>query len=245
MAKAAAAKTATPKPKKRSLAANRRARRARANPAPSGARANPPVTSDITHVILPGFAAYAATRVLARIVYSMVQSRWPSLGKHAAAVSGITAFGATWFFAHKIKQLAPFHDGILVGSGVAALHGMATCYLPEKYSWLLTDCKPEDVTPIDAATSPDPAAAPPPGSIDAAAGDEYSYLEGQLEQAEARPSRSSRTIRAPRSRAGKPVAHAMGMAGGSEPGVALDPDLTSELDPGESVDDLYSGAFEN
>lgn len=232
MAKAAAAKNGPPAPKKRrSLAAGRRARRARANPAPSGGgvRANPPAVDDLTHVILPGFAAYAATRVLARIVYSMVQSRWPSLGKHAAAISGAAAFGTSWFFAHKIKALAPFHDGILVGSGVAALHGIATCYLPEKYSWLLTDCKPEDVTPIADPGIIDPSQLNQGAQPAASAGDEYSYLEEQAEQK--RPRRRTR-------------GQAAAAAPEPEPEVSLDPDLAKELG-GESLDDLYSGAFEN
>lgn len=228
MAKAKAAKTAPDKPKKH-LAANRRRRRARANPAPSGggSRANPPIGADITHVLLPGFGAYAATRILARIVYSIVQSRWPSLGKHAAALSGAAAFGTTWFFAHKIKALAPYHDGIVMGSGIAALHGAATCYLPEKYSWLLTDCKPEDVTPVDAPVDPaqvDAGAQAPAAS----AGDEYSYLEEQAEQ------------RRPRARSRGRAAAAQA----PEPEVQLDPDLTNELG-GENLADLYTGAFEN
>jgi hypothetical protein len=194
------------------------------------------------HVLLPGFGAYAATRVIQRIVYSLVQKRWPKLGKHAHALAGVAGFGGVWFFAHKVKRLAAYHDGIVMGSGVAALHGVASCYLPAKYSWLLADCRPEDVAAAKPATQLLPAPAP---QVLPAGDDEYSYLEGQLDAMENSGSNRARTISAPRS-SSRPVASAMRVAAqNSSPSAELDPDLTDALEPGEDVDDLYSGAFEN
>jgi hypothetical protein len=224
-------------PKRRGLAANRRRRRARAVAAPRAPRANPPVGHDITHVLLPGFAAYAGTRVLQRIVYSIVQKRFPRFGKHAHAATGLAAFGAAWFGAHRIGKLASYHDGVLVGTGVAALHGVAQAYLPAKYNWLLADCKPSDVIPTPVPMPPQNTGIVPPGLQ----GDEYSYLEDMLE--EGQPARAMPPPKATRT----PVANAMKMATGhqSTAGITLDPDLLDELDAGEDVDDLYSGAFEN
>lgn len=235
------------KPKK-SHAARRRARRTtvtrvtketretRSNPA-----ANPPVVADLTQVLLPGFGAFAATKVVQRIVFSLVQRRFPKLGRHAHALSGVAAFAAVWLFAHKIKGLRKYHDGIVMGSGVAALHGVASCYLPKKYNWLLADCRPEDVRPTANGNGvPQVAAAPT-----AAEGDEFSYLESQLEEMEAGGARGARTVRGPRGNT-RPIGSAMNLAtAGQNDGAAVDPDLADYLEPGEDVDDLYSGAFAN
>jgi len=225
------ASSTTPKKKSGGLAAIRRRRRLRANPAPertSRARANPPLGSDITSVLLPGFGAYALTRVLQRIVYTVVQKRWPKLGKHAHAAAGVAAFGGVWFFAHRIAAVAKYHDGIVMGSGVAALHGIAQCYLPKKYSWLLADCKSSDVLSLpatDDATTSSSAKANSPAVGD----DEYSYLERQLDAM----SGDARVRTMPGARG----ANAMTTDGG-----ALDPALTEELGD-EDIDDLYTGAF--
>lgn len=226
-------------PTKRNLAANRRRRKARKNPE-GGSRAlaaNPPIAADFTHVLLPGFAAYAATRVLSRIVYSIVQKRWPKLGKHAAAAAGAAGFGAVWLFAHKVKKIAAYHDGVVMGAGVAALHGVAQCYLPAKYSWLLADCKPSDVAP---AVTTNGGAQLPASSAPAVAGDEYSYLEAQLDAMEGGGDRRTRIARPPKAHR-TPVADAMAFS--TNGGGDLDPDLAGELENDEDVDDLYSGSF--
>lgn len=208
-------------------------------------RTNPagaPRVSDLTQVILPGFAAFSVTKVLQRIVYSVVQKRWPKLGKHAHALSGVLAFGGLWYFAHKVKALANYHDGILIGSGIAAGHGIAQCYLPQKYNWLLADCKPGDVKPIappaDSGTNQIAEASPTEG-------DEYSYLEAQLEEMERGTSKRERVVRGPRGN-GRPVAAGMhqATAGQDNSNTLLDPDLVEELG-NEAVDDLYTGAFAN
>ena len=233
---------------KKSFAQSERRRRARARARsgkprsnPAAMVANPPMAADLMQVLLPGFGAYAATRVIARVVFSLVQKRFPKLGKHAHALAGAAAFGGTWFFAHKIKRLAKYHDGIVMGSGVAALHGIASCYLPTKYAWLLADCRPEDVkSPIKTVALP-AASSPAPTS----GGDEYSYLESQLDAMEGSGSNRPRTVAAPKPSA-RPVANALKMAtGDGDDGLDLDPDLADALEPGEDVDDLYSGAFEN
>lgn len=247
-------------PKKKateSLAQNRKKRRARRNPAAEPvarreARANPPVLSDLTHVVLPGFAGYAASRVVQRISFTMVGRRWPRLAKHAHAAAGLLSFGAAWLLAHRWSKLAKYHDGILVGTGVAALHGIAQAYLPQKYNWLLADCKPSDI----AATSSGPslearqvamqnsrAGAPPlVGKPMSSAGDEFGYLDDELEAAASMPFQTVSPPKAVRT----PVAAAMKVAEGNDndPTSTFDADLADLLEQGESVDDLYSGSFE-
>ena len=221
---------------KTGLAANRRRRRARRVARSSSPRPNPPLTVDFTNVILPGFASYAGTRVIQRIVYNLVQSRWPAWGKHAAAVSGAAAFGAAWFGAHKLPKIGQYHDGIVLGSAMAAFQGAIRAWVPAKYAWLLSDCQPTDVQPVLPANGQTASATP---TTTPAAGDEYDYLEDAL--TEAQTSKRVRTVAPPKS-GKKPVASAMAVAddGGGE----MDPDLASELIGGESVDDLYSGPFE-
>lgn len=211
-------------------------RETRSNP---GRRANPPVLDDFTHVLVPGFLAYAGTRILQRIVYSIVQRRWPKLGKHAHALSGVAAAAGVWIIGHRIKALAKYHDGVVLGSGIAAGHGLAVCYLPKKYNWLLADCKPSDVKPANG----EQIAAAQQAQLAPADGDEYSYLEAQLDEVERGGSKAARTIPAPRGST-RPIGKAMAMAtAGQNDGADLDPDLMDALEPGEDVDSFYTGAF--
>lgn len=222
----------TAKPKRR-IAAYKRKRAARANPAP---RANPAFASDVTHLILPGFAAYGGVRVLQRIVYQIVQKRWPKWGKWAHAATGLGAAGALWGFAHRIKALAGYHDAIVMGSSVAAVQGVANAILPVKYNWLLSDCRPEDVKSVAPAQ---PQIAQMQTEAPSADNDEYSYLEEQLGALSGGPARS---VAAPR-RTGKPVSTNLNLATQGQAPAVTDPDLMSELGD-EDLDDLYSGAFE-
>lgn len=224
------------------LASNRKRRKARKVTTTTTSRtvrtvrANPPLVADFTNVLLPGFAAYAATRTLARMVFAIVQKRWPKLGKHAHAASGLLAFGGVWLLGHKVDKLAKYHDGIVMGSGVAALHGVAQAYLPAKYRWLLADPRPEDVRP---ARMPAPAEAP---ELESATGDdEFSYLEAQLSDLE-RTGKRKGTISAGRP-ARSPVQGTLDAAAAAvgDQGV-LDLDLTDALG-GEDIDDLYGGSF--
>jgi hypothetical protein len=230
------AKQANPEgtPKKRgALARRRRARKVSAAP-----RSNPPPLVDFTHVILPGFMSYAGTRVVQRVTYNFIQSRWPQFGKHAAAASGIAAFGAAYFFAHKLPKVGQYHDGIVLGSAMAAFQGAARAWLPEKYAWLLSDSQPTDVQQLPSGNGTS-TSIPVTTTPAVTAGDEYDYLESALE--EAQTSKRVRTVSPPK-KVGKPVAQAM--AAVPTDGGELDPDLSEELGGAEDVDDLYSGTFE-
>ena len=237
-----------------SLAANRKKRQARRNPAAAPverrvARANPPMLSDLTQVILPGFGAYAASRVLQRMAFTIVGRRWPKLAKHTHAATGLLSFGAAWLLAHRWERLAKYHDGILVGTGVAALHGVAQAYLPQKYNWLLADCRPSELVPAapslqarQEALRDSKVAAIVGTSVASTAGDEFAYLDDELDAIANQPFQTVAPPRAVRT----PVASAMKVADGNDAGSAdkFDADLADLLEPGEGVDDLYSGAFE-
>lgn len=210
-----------------SLAHNRKKRRARKNPSPaSSATANPPIAADIVHVILPGFAAYAATRVLSRVVFAIVAKRWPKLGKHAAVLAGLASFGSMWFFAHKVKMLAKYHDSILMGSGIAAGQGVVATYLPVKYSWLLTDPRAEDLAPVapKMVAQPHVSDLSPSGVVD-----EYTAMEIAAE-------RKLNRVRPSSASAEPPII-------ADNESVELAPDLQGVLEQGETADDLFTGGF--
>jgi len=95
--------------------------------------------TDLKDFIAPGFAAYAGTKLLTRLAYKIVQSKFPKLGKHGAAASGLSAFLVIWYFGHKIKKLEKYHDGVVVGSAIAALQLIARTYLPDQYNWIISD----------------------------------------------------------------------------------------------------------
>jgi hypothetical protein len=220
------------------LAANRRRRRARRNPGELSVarvpRSNPGIVADFTHVLLPGFGAYAVTRLFQRIVWNLVGKRWPGLAKHAHALSGAAAFGGVWYFGHKVKFLAPYHDAIVMGSGIAAIQGIGQDYIPPRYAWILNDCNAATESPsapqLTTSATPAPNAATPAQTAD----DEYAFLEADLQQlVSKKPS-------------AKPVAKAMNAAAGKpSKDVELDADLIAELTNGEGVDDLYTGSFSN
>lgn len=223
--------------KKKGLAANKRRRKAR-NPSTS-LTPNPPVGQDITHVLLPGFGAYAVTRFLSRVVYSMVQKRSPKFGKHAGALAAMAGFGSAWFFAHKIKKIQPYHDGIIIGSGIAALQTLVRTYTP-KYGWIVSDYKPGDVDEPKQIAAADKAAqiaklsTQLEGNDSKAGWDEYSHLEAQLDAMEGSPAARAPSVS---SLVGKP------MAGDDDEDADYDPDLMSVLDDDENMDDLYGGSF--
>jgi hypothetical protein len=164
------------------------------------------------------------------MIYSMVQRRWPKFGKHAAALGAVGAFGGSWFLAHRIKKLAPYHDAIVVGSGIAALQTIVRTYVP-KYGWIVSDYKPEDLSqakqPAQLATRA--------AEVEAAAGefegDEYSYLEAELEAVEATapPSQTA-------------AAYATADADDNE---ITEEDLAAVLGDDEDSGDLYQGSFAN
>lgn len=245
--------TPAPKPKSKSTHAQRRKARRKSGKVKitkvtketRETRSNPSALAwrDIGEVVIPAAVGYAGTRVLQRVVYNLVQKRWPKYGKFAHALSGALAFGGVVMFGHKVKKLEDYQDGVAIGAGIAAIHSAASAFLPRKYSWLLADCRPEDVAPI--AKPGTPGGADPATTQIAQAGDEYSYLEEQLTEIERGGSKATRTVPAPRS-SRNPVAQAMAMAtAGQNDGAAVDPDLDEMLGEGENVDDLYTGAFAN
>lgn len=120
-----------------------KSKRKRANPARDiDLRSNPPLGVDIVEYIGPGFAAFAATRLLTRIAAVQIAKRYPRWGRHAGAIASVGAFGAAWFGAHRVKYLEKYHHPIVVGSGIAAIQSLMQLYLPA-LGWMVSDATPE------------------------------------------------------------------------------------------------------
>lgn len=145
---------------------------------------NPPLTTDIVHFILPGFAAFAASRVLTRAASMQIAKRYPKAAKHAGAIASIGTFAAAWFGAHRVKYLEKYHGAIVVGSGLAALQSLAQIYVPQLYALLGDPCPapmrqlatPSRMQQQIAASASTPVTAPiPEGFTQTSDAEWYSY----------------------------------------------------------------------
>lgn len=144
-------------PPKRRRAAPRRRRVV--SPVRSNPRSNPPITEDLVEHVVPGFAGYGATRLLARVIYGVIIKRKPSLAKHAAAISTIASAAAAWFLVHRWRKIERYHTPIVVGSAIAALQTVIQTYLG-KYGWIVSDYASQD-----AVLSPPPTTAALPQDL--------------------------------------------------------------------------------
>lgn len=97
-----------------------------------------PLDWGITSEVLPGFAAYAAGRVVARGAYVVARKKWPGAAKHAPVAASWAAFLLAWLAGGRWDALKPWHKSIVVGSAVAALQQTAQTYLPQ-FAWLVGD----------------------------------------------------------------------------------------------------------
>jgi len=145
---------------------------------------NPPFATDMVAQIIPGFAAFAATRFVTRTAAIQIAKRWPKYAKHAGAIASVGTFAAAWLGAHRVKYLEKYHDMVVIGSGIAAIQSLVQLYLPA-FGWVVSDCSPQLAAP--ASTKPLLAsqqvqlaghtrpAAIPPGFKPTTANEWYSY----------------------------------------------------------------------
>lgn len=105
-------------------------------------RANPPLLQEVAEFIGPGFAAFAATRMLTRMAAVQIAKRKPSWAKHAGVLASLGSFAAAWLGAHRVKMLEKYQTPLMVGAGIAALQSMIQLYIPS-LGWMISDSTPE------------------------------------------------------------------------------------------------------
>jgi hypothetical protein len=129
------------------------------------------IKGDLIGTIAPAAVAFAATKLLTRIVGTIVARRWPRAAPHVAALSSIAAFGGVYYFGDRYQRLKPYHTPAMVGAGVAALTTVAQTYV-KKYGWITADWQPTDAKARMAAASSVAELQP--------AGDEFSSYEDEI-----------------------------------------------------------------
>lgn len=176
--------------KKSGLVAYRRRRKAKAKRSNiSKPSSNPPLGEDLTEVIIPGFVAYAGTRFLARIVYSLASKRFPKGGKHVAVASSLAAFAGAWTLVHRFEKVEKYHTPAVMGSAIAAIQTVVQQYIP-KYGWMMADLTEVETKSAMQAVPVDEAAArkmisegeeeEARAALPEAAGDDYGSLSGGM-----------------------------------------------------------------
>ena len=136
-------------------AAPARRRRRVVSPMRSNPRSNPPLGEDLVEHVVPGFAGYGGTRLLSRIIYSVIIKRKPSLAKHAAVVAALASATAAWFLVHRWKKIERYHTPIVVGSAIAAIQTLVQTYLG-KYGWIVSDYASQDALVAAPVVAPTP-----------------------------------------------------------------------------------------
>lgn len=124
--------------------------KARRNPEPSRSRPNPPLWTELAEFVGPGFAGFAASRMITRMAMVQIAQRKPAWAKHAGAIASVGTFAAAWYGVNRVKFLEKYHTPIVVGSAIAAMQSIIQLYIP-KLGWLLSDAS-ADVA-ADASTA--------------------------------------------------------------------------------------------
>lgn len=106
---------------------------------------NPPLAVDLVSFVGPGLASFVATKTFSRGVTSLVAKRFPA-GRlqHVKVAGAVAAFAASYYGAHRVSKLEPYHTPIVVGSAIAMVQTVMHTYLPA-LRWLFAD---------DAASAP-------------------------------------------------------------------------------------------
>jgi hypothetical protein len=115
---------------------------------------------EIGEFVLSGFAGYAGTRLLARVVYTQLMKKWPKGSRHFSVLSTGAAFAGAWYATKYVKQLEKHRVPATVGAGIAALQSVIQTYVP-KFGWIVSDYQPT----IGSASQPLAVAAPQPPAL--------------------------------------------------------------------------------
>lgn len=135
--------------KKRGLAAyktKRRATTARRNPAQD--EEIPEITSveEMGVQVGTAFVGYGSTRLLARILYTALRTKYPKLAPWGGTGSTAIVFLLVWLVGSRSEKLRKYHAALTVGAGIALLQNMIRTWVP-KLGWMIGDYQQDAATP--------------------------------------------------------------------------------------------------
>lgn len=93
-----------------------------------------------------GFAGYAVTRLLSRVVYSQAVQRFPRLANHAAVGTSAAGVVGTYLATRYWERAQGYQESATIGAGVALLQAVFQTYLP-KFGWVVSDLDPGQYAP--------------------------------------------------------------------------------------------------
>lgn len=168
-----------------------------------------------------GLGAYGSTRLVQRLATKIAAKKKPAWTKHVHAATGAAVFAAAVLASRRVRALDPYHEAIVIGSGVAAVQGVVGAYIP-RFAWLMSGAAPQALPAGPAEVGLDD---------DDDTGD---YLENQMRAMERQQIRPGR----------RPVQQALSAAAAVSGDMGLEESLVEELGA-EAIDDLFGGIFEN
>jgi hypothetical protein len=119
-------------------------------------RANPAKAEAIETAssIGAGFAGYAATRLLSRMVYAQAVKRYPRASTHMHVAA--SALGATgvYFGSKHWSKIDQYHDAASIGAGIALIQTALQAYLP-KFGWVVADVSADQYVKKEKRMLPD------------------------------------------------------------------------------------------
>lgn len=127
--------------------AKRYRKRHRSNPDGGGSSS---LAGEVTEIVVPGIAGFAATRLLTKLAVIAIAKKWPSKSKHGGALASIGVVTALWMLMHRWRALAKYQGTATAGAAIAAITNLLQLYVP-KLGWLLGD--PTELTAGGTATS--------------------------------------------------------------------------------------------
>lgn len=96
------------------------------------------MASDLLELVVPGGAAFIATRFATRMATTAIAKKWPKVAKHAGALASVGSFAAAWLVGHKLDLTRRYQEPIIIGAGVAAIQTLLQTYVPN-LGWMVSD----------------------------------------------------------------------------------------------------------
>jgi hypothetical protein len=106
---------------------------------------NPNEDVGVLYNLGAGFGGYAVVRLFARMIYSQAIKRVPKLASHVHFAAGVLGATGVYFGSKYWKRMSEYHEGALIGAGIALLQTGVQTYVP-KLGWIVSDISPEQYT---------------------------------------------------------------------------------------------------